>query len=198
VDRLTGRADCIVVEGEFDAILVWQEVGDLVDVLTLGNASGRLTDRWLPCLLPIRRFWIATDSDPAGHQAAAYWLDVTGGRGRRILPPSGAKDVGDAWLAGADIRAWAKSSVDTGRCEAAQLSTASSRQCRAVRSPTDDLPLLTELCSDLPITLTELPAFRRQYPNLEMKLTWPQGANGLQLLVRPRSREMDRQQGDVE
>lgn len=29
VHRLTGKQDCVIVEGEFDALLVWQELGDL-------------------------------------------------------------------------------------------------------------------------------------------------------------------------
>jgi DNA primase len=110
-DKLTGKSGCFVVEGELDCMLMWQEAGDLVDVLTIGSKDGKLATRWLPLLLPIRRFWIATDNDPGGHQAAAYWLDSTGDRGRRILPPNRAKDMGDAWLAGADIHAWAKSAL---------------------------------------------------------------------------------------
>jgi DNA primase len=110
--KLTGNSDCVIVEGEFDAMLLWQELSDnyrgglSADVLTLGSASGRLADRWLPCLVKTKRFWIATDNDEAGHKAAAYWLDLVGKRGRRILPPGDAKDVGEAWKAGNDLAAW--------------------------------------------------------------------------------------------
>ena len=105
VDKLTGKPDCLIVEGEFDAMLLWQEVGDLADVLTLGSASGSLADRWLPALIGFERFWIATDDDEAGRQAAEYWEELTGDRVQRVLPEG--KDVTDAWQRGRDLRAWA-------------------------------------------------------------------------------------------
>jgi hypothetical protein len=111
VDHLTGKPDCIITEGEFDAMLIWQELGDLADVLTLGSANGRIADRWLPTLLQFKRFWIATDNDIEGERAAQYWLTLTSERGRRLLPPGGAKDVTEAWQAGADLRSWAMSAL---------------------------------------------------------------------------------------
>ncbi len=108
VDKLIGRPDCIITEGEFDALLVWQEMSELADVLTLGSESGRVADRWLPTLLRYRHFWIATDNDKAGEQAAAYWLSLTGERGQRLLPPGTAKDITEAWQKGADLQAWAR------------------------------------------------------------------------------------------
>jgi hypothetical protein len=106
-DHLAGYHDCIITEGEFDAMLIWQELGDLADVLTLGSANGRVADRWLPTLLRFGRFWVATDNDVEGEKAAQYWLTLTSERGRRLLPPNGAKDVTEAWQAGTDLRAWA-------------------------------------------------------------------------------------------
>lgn len=114
-DRLEGRSDCFVTEGEFDAILLRQEVGDRADVLTLGSDSGRLADRWLPALLPVKRFWIVTDADKAGERAASYWLGLVGERGRRIYPPMAEKDVTDSWKAGADLRKWALGHLDDKR-----------------------------------------------------------------------------------
>jgi len=107
VDKLTGKPDRIVAEGEFDTMLLWQEVGDLADAFTLGAACAALDDRWLPALLSAVRFWIATDNDKRGAAAAKYWLDLVGERGKRVLPPGGAKDVGDARQVCAGLRAWA-------------------------------------------------------------------------------------------
>jgi len=101
----------VVTEGEFDALLVWQEASDMVDVLSLGSAGARVNDRWLPALRPFRRFWIATDNDPSGNKAATDWLGVVGERGTRLLPPGGAKDITDAWAAGADVRQWVMEAI---------------------------------------------------------------------------------------
>jgi len=106
VDHLSGRPDCIIVEGEFDAMLLWQEIGDLADVLTLGGAEGHVADRWLVALVGFQRFWIATDDDEAGWRAADYWEELAGSRGRRVLPEG--KDVTEAWQAGRSPREWAK------------------------------------------------------------------------------------------
>jgi DNA primase len=106
VDKLTHKPDCFVTEGEFDALLLWQEIGDLADVITLGSETGRLADRWLPVLLSVKRFLIATDNDEAGERAVAYWLGLVGRRGQRVLPPGNAKDVTEAWQAGENLRAW--------------------------------------------------------------------------------------------
>jgi DNA primase len=113
VDKLTCKPDCFVTEGEFDALLLWQEIGGLADVITLGSETGRLADRWLPVLLPVKRFWVTTDNDEAGERAAAYWIRLVGRRGQRILPPGNAKDVTEAWQAGDNLTAWASDALPT-------------------------------------------------------------------------------------
>ncbi|HUX23651.1 MAG TPA: CHC2 zinc finger domain-containing protein [Burkholderiales bacterium] len=111
-DSLAGHDIAVVCEGEFDALLCSQEVGDLVGVITFGSAGTHDLDAWLPWLVHLRRLLIATDADDAGDKAAAWWLASTK-RARRLLPPGpdlvgagGAKDITDAHLAGADLRAW--------------------------------------------------------------------------------------------
>lgn len=104
-DAMTGKADCLVTEGEFDCLLLWQEAGDLADVTTLGSSAGRLAGLWAVYLLQALHFWIATDADEAGETAATYWLGLVGRKGRRVPIPSG-KDATDYWKAGGDLRAW--------------------------------------------------------------------------------------------
>lgn len=107
-DKAQGKPDAFAAEGEFDALLLWQNVKDTADVFTLGSASGRLGGRWATYLLDTRRFWIATDTDEAGDKAAKEWLALVGAKGQRVLPPGGqGKDITDAWQAGQDLRAWA-------------------------------------------------------------------------------------------
>jgi len=104
-DKVSGKENCIFVEGEFDAMLLWQEVGDLADVLTLGSASAHLADRWLAFLGSYDRVWLATDSDAAGEQAARRLMQRLNGRARRVYPEG--KDVTEAWQSGHDLRRWA-------------------------------------------------------------------------------------------
>ena len=103
-DTLPGRDVVVVTEGEFDAMLLHQEAGDLVGVATLGSASTRLPDAWVPYLLGVQRLPIAYDADLAGAKGAATWQTLSA-RTERLLPLAG-KDVTDFYLAGGDLRAW--------------------------------------------------------------------------------------------
>lgn len=104
-ERLTGCEVAVICEGEFDALLLQQEAGDIAPAVTFGSASAREYDGWLPWLVHLRRVLVATDNDKSGDEAWEYWQKRTE-RARRLPPPSGAKDVTDAYLAGADLRAW--------------------------------------------------------------------------------------------
>ena len=136
-DWIYGHDDCFVVEGELDALLLWQEIRDWADVLTLGGASGSVSSRWFPILMRPKRFWIATDNDEAGEKAAKGWLNLTGEKGRRILPPGGAKDITEAWQKGENLWTWARSHIPA-----------------PMPRPILDLPRLQ---SELPISLFDLP-----------------------------------------
>jgi len=104
-DNLAGHDVAVVCEGEFDALLLAQQAGDLAGVVTFGSATSQDIEGWLPYLLPVKRLLVATDNDAAGEKAWQYWHAKTQ-RVRRLLPPGGAKDITDAWRAGADLRAW--------------------------------------------------------------------------------------------
>jgi hypothetical protein len=90
----------IVTEGELDALLLAQELGDLAAIVTLGSASARPTTDVLAALLPAPAWYAATDADEAGDRAAERWP----ARARRARPP--AKDWTDAHRAGIDLRRW--------------------------------------------------------------------------------------------
>lgn len=103
--RLAGRATLVVVEGEFDAILLHQFAGDLVDVATLGGASTQLTMADLLTLARYRRVVAAQDNDAAGERAQQRLAAL----GERVMvsPPPG-HDVTDAWREGGAeaVRRW--------------------------------------------------------------------------------------------
>jgi len=103
-DTLPGEHVAVITEGEFDAMLLHQKGGDLVGVATLGSASARLPDAWVPYLLGVQRLLLAYDTDTAGAEGAATWEAFTP-RVQRLLPLAG-KDVTDFYLAGGDLRAW--------------------------------------------------------------------------------------------
>lgn len=113
VDTLVGRDIAVITEGEFDAMLLHQEAGDLVGVATLGSAAARLPDAWVPYLLGVQRLLVAYDTDAAGAEGAVMWEAFTS-RVQRLLPLVG-KDVTDFYLAGGDLRTWIQFAIADGR-----------------------------------------------------------------------------------
>jgi hypothetical protein len=91
----------IIVEGEFDALLLGQALGDLASVVTLGSASSRPNAGSLSVMLTAPVWFIATDADPAGDKSAEGWP----ARAVRVKPPVG-KDWGEAYRAGVDLAQW--------------------------------------------------------------------------------------------
>ncbi|AMV38783.1 CHC2 zinc finger domain-containing protein [Planctomyces sp. SH-PL62] len=78
----------IVVEGEFDALLMAQQLPDVASVVTLGSASARPDSSILGAMLAAPRWFIATDADDAGDKAATGWPS----RAVRVRPPEGCND----------------------------------------------------------------------------------------------------------
>jgi hypothetical protein len=91
----------VIVEGEFDALLLGQALGELAAVMTLGSASSRPKGAIYLAMLRCPRWYVATDADPAGDKAASGWPE----HAIRVRPPSG-KDWTDAHKAGIDLRRW--------------------------------------------------------------------------------------------
>ena len=60
----------ILAEGEFDALLLWRDVGDLVGVATLGSCNRGLSGRALRYLLGCPRLLVAYDVDAEGEKGA--------------------------------------------------------------------------------------------------------------------------------
>ena len=92
----------IVTEGEFDALLLGQELADLAGVLTLGSASSRPEGSTYLAMLRCPRWYAAHDADPAGDRAAAEWP----ARAVRVRPPAPDKDWTAAGQSGVDLRRW--------------------------------------------------------------------------------------------
>jgi DNA adenine methylase len=94
----------IIVEGELDTLLLVQELGREVMVVTLGSADADPDEVVLRRLLGCGAVFAATDADEAGDRAAAKWTTAFP-RCRRVVPPSG-KDWTEAAGRGVDLRAF--------------------------------------------------------------------------------------------
>ena len=106
---LAARRIAVIAEGEFDALLLHQEAGDLVDVVTLGSASLRLEGRWLPYLRHAAKLIAAFDTDHAGGQAA---VRLAAASRRTRIAKVFAKDLTDLHRNGGDLRSWAAALVN--------------------------------------------------------------------------------------
>lgn len=104
LDHLAGQDVLVLAEGEFDALLLWQEVRQLVDVATLGSCSGAVTEQLLWELMPYRRLLVAYDADEGG-ESGALKLQCLSKRIRRMGLPAGS-DVTDFHLAGGSLSDW--------------------------------------------------------------------------------------------
>jgi len=97
-------AALVIVEAELDAILLDAVAGDLVGLISQGNSSAKPDEVSHVSLDRAGCILVALDSDKAGAKAAQWWLDKYATAER--WPVVGAKDPGDAFKAGVDLRAW--------------------------------------------------------------------------------------------
>jgi hypothetical protein len=92
----------VIVEGEFDALLLGQELRDLAAVVTLGSASSRPDPAILGVTLAAPIWFVAHDADVAGDKAASEWP----ARAVRVRPPGALKDWTEAAQAGVNLHRW--------------------------------------------------------------------------------------------
>jgi hypothetical protein len=92
----------VVTEGELDALLLAQELGDLAAVVTLGSASARPDTDVLGSMLAAPVWHLASDADAAGDRAADGWP----ARARRVRPPAPCNDWTDVHQYGVNLRRW--------------------------------------------------------------------------------------------
>jgi hypothetical protein len=94
-----------MVEGEFDAMLLKQQLGsDWVSIAT-GSATGARAQRWVLELSLAECVWLAFDADQAGDTAASWWTQQLKGKARQLRPEKG-KDITEMVLAGVDLHQW--------------------------------------------------------------------------------------------
>ena len=98
----------VLVEGEFDALTVQQEAGDLVTAVATGSTMGARRVKWLARLAPVPLVLVAFDADEAGEQAARYWTDGLE-QARRWRPYW--EDVNTLATDGVDVPAWVQAGL---------------------------------------------------------------------------------------
>lgn len=113
----SGESDAVfIVESELDAILLDGLAGDVVAVVAMGNDTAKPTARLNPILQQALFIGVALDSDKPKFNAVTNKMDMPGAKASRWwleqfsqavrVPIVGAKDPGDAYKAGIDLRTW--------------------------------------------------------------------------------------------
>ena len=108
LDSLGSRRRVVICEGELDAVLLWQEAGDLVDVVAIGSKAAKPPLSLLAHLAGASRWLVALDNDADG--AAGWWAEYSA-RVRRVRSLQG-NDLTDFHQAGGNLRAWVMYHLD--------------------------------------------------------------------------------------
>lgn len=106
----------MLVEGEFDALSVMQEAGDLVACVATGSAARGRNPRWTAELMQASFIIQGFDDDKGGYDGAVHWLNTYEKCFR--FEPMGAKDPNDMLRQydGTFVRDWVQAGLDTWEC----------------------------------------------------------------------------------
>ena len=112
--RIKPYSIVVMVEGEFDALVLRSQAPDLcqrgfVPVAT-GTASWARVLRWVSMVSMASFVLLAFDTDDAGDSAAAWWGSQLGSKSYRLKPL--AHDITDMWKAGHSISNWMMTGLD--------------------------------------------------------------------------------------
>lgn len=99
----------LVLESEFDGLLIQQEASHLVYCVALGGSTKPIDAHTDALLRATKQILFLPDFDQAGAIAWIKWKRLFP-QIHRILTPTG-KGAGDAWLTGIDLRKWIESKI---------------------------------------------------------------------------------------
>lgn len=99
----------LVLESEFDGLLIQQEASDLLYCAALGGSTKPIDAHTDVLLRSTKCILFLPDFDQAGAIAWVKWKRLFP-QIHRILTPTG-KGAGDAWLEGIDLRKWIESEI---------------------------------------------------------------------------------------
>lgn len=106
----TGKPFSILVESELDALLLHQEAGDLVNIISLGNVQTRPDQGAVEILNQSQLILVALDTDRAGATESWRWWKEHYLQAHR-WPSIQGKDPGEMWAAGVNIRTWVEAGL---------------------------------------------------------------------------------------
>lgn len=109
-DGLADQEVALFCEGEFDALICRQEVGELVAPVTLSSATVALSSRWYAELTYCHTILVAYDRDAAGEKGANRLLSLSP-RFRPVQVPNG-KDISEFYLSGGDVYHWIEQALE--------------------------------------------------------------------------------------
>jgi len=95
----------VVVESDLDAILLNQEAGDLVSLISLKSAANKPDGKTAILLRKAKTILVALDTDEAGKKSAWMWWMDQFPNSKRWPVPKG-KDPGEAYKEGVDLKKW--------------------------------------------------------------------------------------------
>lgn len=99
----------LIVESEFDAMLLQDLVSDICCVIALGGAQKRPDSKLFQLLNKASRILLALDFDESGIQANYFWISLF--PQLRIWPVLKGKSPGDAFKIGVDLRRWVEEGI---------------------------------------------------------------------------------------
>lgn len=114
---LAGKADGVLTEGEINALILKQALGDACGVASVGDAGNMPGAQALPVLARVKRLWLAYDPDKAGQDGAAKMAGLSA-RARVLAWPWGDRgekyDIADAYKDGENLAAWVFAQIGPG------------------------------------------------------------------------------------
>ena len=107
---LLKRQAVVLLEGEFDALSIAQECGDLVAVVATGTTKGSHTPRWVSLLAQQQRVLVAFDAERDKGDADAQWWTRRLGNAQRLRPLW--NDANQMLQDGVNLREWVSAALE--------------------------------------------------------------------------------------
>lgn len=105
------KAPIVIVESALDAVILYQEAGDMIHAVAMGSAQAK-PEAYLSSLIEkATKLCVCMDYDDAGIQSARWWKGQYP-EAKICFTPTG-KDIGDYHLAGGSVRKWVTNLITT-------------------------------------------------------------------------------------